>query len=134
MTELSIKTEEDILYSMASLKKEIAHLKEQNKSVYRRMDDMQTAIDAEAETSKRLCELVQRIESKEPEIKTVTTSVEVLDKKSAEAIQDNKAALVAISLALRSMPVPVVMDDVLELIRKHVTIDYVNKLYKKRIK
>ena len=134
MTELSIKTEEDILYSMASLKKEIAHLKEQNKSVYRRMDDMQTAIDAEAETSKRLCELVQCIESKEPEIKTVTNTVEVLDKNSAAAIQDNKAAVVAISLALRSMPVPVVMDDVLELIRKHVTIDYVNKLYKKRIK
>ena len=134
MTELSIKTEEDILYSMASLKKEIAHLKEQNKSVYRRMDDMQTAIDAEAETSKRLCELLQCLQSKEPEIKTVTTRVEVLDKKSAAAIQDNEAAVVAISLALRSMPVPVVMDDVLELIRKHVTIDYVNKLYKKRVK
>ena len=134
MTELSIKTEEDILYSMASLKKEIAHLKEQNKSVYRRMDDMQTAIDAEAETSKTLGELLQCLQSKEPEIKTVTNTVEVLDKKSAAAIQDNKAAVVAISLALRNMPVPVVMDDVLELIRKHVTIDYVNKLYKKRIK
>ena len=115
MTELSIKTEEDILYSMASLKKEIAHLKEQNKSVYRRMDDMQTAIDAEAETSKTLCELVQCLQSKEPEIKTVTNTVEVLDKNSAAAIQENKAAVVAISLALRSMPVTVVMDDVLEL-------------------
>jgi hypothetical protein len=88
-----------------------------------------------APTLKKISDRLQALESKKPLpqiIKELTThEVKTVDTASAKQIQDMKKLIADIKPVINNVTQGVTEADIVELISKHVTMTFVNKLYKK---
>ena len=114
---LQVHTEKELINTLESLKKELEQLRAHNKTVTKELESMRVQID-----KKPIVQIVKELTTHE--IKTV-------DAASKKEIENIKKIILEIKPVINNLTTGVTSDDVLELIKKHVILSYINKLYGK---
>ena len=86
-------------------------------------------------TLKKLSLRLKALEDKKPELQVIkeltTHEIKTVDAASKKEIADIKKSILEIKPIVNNTTTGVTSDDVLELIKKHVILSYINKLYGK---
>ena len=148
---LQVHTEKELIRMVESLKKEIEQLRAHNKTVTKDLKSMQLQIDKNPDvqiketvikadvsvlpTLKKLSDRLKVLEGKKTEpqiIKELTThEIKTVDAVIKKEIEDIKKSILEINPIVNNITQGIVSKDVIELIKKHVTMSYINKLYGK---
>ena len=128
---LQVHTEKELIKMISDMKKTITNYQCQNKALTKRLDLMQSAIDKKPDT------IVKETIIKEIETQSIKPTVDnsAIDKLNDRVyILECKKPIIketVIKETVQSSKQGIVESDVLSLIYKHVTMHYINKLYKK---
>ena len=112
---MQIHTEKELIEIVGALKKEVDKLAAINKLNAKQFKLMQAEIDKKPKIIKEL----------------TTHEVKTVDSARKKQIEDLKKSISSIEPVINNITQGINSDDVLELINKHVTTNYINKLYKK---
>lgn len=132
---LQIKTERELITALEDLSKIVTSLQTHNKELNKKLDDINNEDESVLPTLKKLSARLKALEDKAPAtqiIKELTThEVKSIDGSSKRELTAIKKSIADIKPVITNVTQGVTDTDVLSIIDKHVTINYVNKLYKK---
>ena len=132
---LQIKTERELITALEDLSKIVTSLQTHNKELNKKLDGINNEDESVLPTLKKLSARLKALEDKAPAtqiIKELTThEVKSIDGSSKRELTAIKKSIADIKPVITNVTQGVTDTDVLSIIDKHVTINYVNKLYKK---
>jgi uncharacterized coiled-coil protein SlyX len=126
---LQIKTEQELLDMVTKIREDLTNCQKQNKWLLKKMDKMQGQIDEKPNTVIKET-VVKEVEKPTfTEVKTIELDKSFLPaiKKLSDRIAEVEKAKPIITKITQGLS----GSDVSDIINKHVTIGFVNKLYKK---
>tara|TARA_R110000822_G_scaffold85562_3_gene200144 strand:+ start:595 stop:1005 length:411 start_codon:yes stop_codon:yes gene_type:complete len=132
---LQVKTERELITALEDLSKIVTSLQTHNKELNKKLDGINNEDESVLPTLKKLSARLKALEDKAPAtqiIKELTThEVKSVDGSSKRELTAIKKSIADIKPVITNVTQGVTDTDVLSIIDKHVTINYVNKLYKK---
>ena len=141
---LQIHTEKELIEMVGSLKKEVGILRTQNSSSLKKIELMQLEIDKKPnvevkETIIKEIEkptiiketIIQTDPSVLPTLKKISDRLKTLEDKKPEKQIIKEVTIKEVKPVVNNVTTGLDGNQVLELLNKHVTMAYINKLYKK---
>ena len=127
---MQIHTEKELIEMVGTLKKEVSILRTQNSSSLKKIELMQLEIDKKPNVEVK--ETVIQIDpSVLPTLKKISDRLKTLEDKKPGKQIIKEVTIKEVKPVVNNVTTGLDDNQVLELINKHVTMNYINKLYKK---
>jgi len=127
---MQIKTEKELIEMVQALKKEIDKLTAANKLNAKRFKLMQAEIDKKPNVEVKET-VIQTDPSVLPTLKKISDRLKTLEDKKPEKQIIKEVTIKEVKPVVNNVTTGLDDNQVLELLNKHVTMAYINKLYKK---
>ena len=127
---MQIKTEKELIEMVQALKKEIDKLTAANKLNAKRFKLMQAEIDKKPNVEVKET-IIQTDPSILPTLKKISDRLKTLEDKKPEKQIIKEVTIKEVKPVVNNVTTGLDDNQVLELLNKHVTMAYINKLYKK---
>jgi len=127
---MQIKTEKELIEMVQALKKEIDKLTAANKLNAKRFKLMQAEIDKKPNVEVKET-VIQTDPSVLPTLKKISDRLKTLEDKKPEKQIIKEVTIKEVKPVVNNVTTGLDDNQVLELLNKHVTMNYINKLYKK---
>ena len=127
---MQIKTEKELIEMVQALKKEIDKLTAANKLNAKRFKLMQAEIDKKPNVEVKET-VIQTDPSILPTLKKISDRLKTLEDKKPEKQIIKEVTIKEVKPVINNVTTGLDDNQVLELLNKHVTMAYINKLYKK---
>ena len=127
---MQIHTEKELIEMVGTLKKEVSILRTQNSSSLKKIELMQLEIDKKPNVEVK--ETVIQIDpSVLPTLKKISDRLKTLEDKKPGKQIIKEVTIKEVKPVVNNVTTGLDDNQVLELLNKHVTMNYINKLYKK---